>query len=219
MSEIVQKLIKQRVQNKVNEIDKIASTNEGRELLSKVAESRKEADGGIGKLLNNFTGGLAAGASLGAGGAAAAYEYGQQSEPGQEHLDKILEKNPEIKRQYNPSEIQTTFDSLKVHIPRMLKQDPYGSGQVMKKMLSKEGYDVRSLDKILDIEKKKQDMEGEVFNKLSSADDDNQASSDDGANSFFQKVATRAREINNNQTENENYQEDFNELKNLFNDE
>lgn len=224
MSEIVSKLIKKRVQNKVNEVEKVASTKAGQDIISEIASSMNKTANRdkSAALIGNFkdaTKGMAAGLGVGAGVTGAAYEYKQRSQPTDEDLNRILKKNPEIERQYDPSEIRTTFDSLKVHIPRMLKQDPYGSGQIMKKMLSKEGYDVRSLDKVLDIEKKKQDMEGEVFDKMSSANS-GQTKEADATNSFFKKVAARAREINNkNQQRNENYQDDFNELKNLFNDE
>lgn len=225
----IKKQIANEVTDTVNQIKKVAQDEEGKKALKYIVDAlandshKKEAQGAASRIIGmgDDASGFASDASrnaisnvkdllsiggsvsaIGLGGGALAHELSSQAEPTQEDLEQILESNPEIERQFDRSEIEKVWGSLKQHIPRTLKQDPYGAGQIMKKMLSVEGFDVSSLDKLMDIEKKKQKQERQVFSTKTS-----------GAKSYLDKLAQKVQEIEKEAEDEENVQERYNELK------
>jgi hypothetical protein len=221
--------LKEQLEDNIQELRKLAEDPEAREALETAVkvfkpEINKIAQAGFfGNAMSNLKGAfsslgkvdpetaknmLAAGgglAGLATGGATLANEIAQRSQPTEKHLNKILETNPEIRNQYDREEIERTFNSLKVHAPRLIKQDPHGAGQAMKKFLDVQGFDIRSLDKLLEIEDKKQKQERKLFKTSSKKDYDE----------YMADLAKAASDFEHERTQEE-VQAEYNKLKEIL---
>lgn len=76
----------------------------------------------------------------------------ESSPPSQSDLDRVLEQNPRIERQYNDEEIKKYFQSIAKHAPTFVKNDPHMTGKILEQMLGYEGADVQTLNKLLEAE-------------------------------------------------------------------
>lgn len=83
--------------------------------------------------------------------------------PKDEDLQRALDANPKIQRQFNDDEVKKYFKSLAEHAPSFVKNDPHMTGKVLEQMLKFEGADIQTINKLLEAEgKMNQNRKGRI---------------------------------------------------------